>query len=54
MIFAYIYIFLIVMVLILSLALPLEKAKGWFMIVLAAFATLTLFSIVGIIFYLDA
>lgn len=41
------------MVLILSLALPLEKAKGWFMIVLAAFSLLTLVSIVGIIFYLS-
>ena len=52
MIFAYIYIFLIVMVLILPPALPLEKAKAWFLIVLAAFGVLTLFSIVGIIFYL--
>ena len=52
MVFAYLYIFLIVMVLILSLALPLEKAKAWFLIVLAAFSVLTVTSIVGIIFYL--
>ena len=54
LLFAYLYIFLIIMTLILSLALPLEKAKAWFMIVLALFSVLTLISVVGIIFYLKA
>ena len=53
-IFVYVYILLLAMCLVISLAIPLDRAKPCFVIAIVLFGGITIFAIVGMVFYLLA